>query len=177
MADPDEAPRAKRPIGAWVALGIVAVAVPLLVWAARGGTLRPDPPRDPLELSDRDELRAVVEAVSGVIRAGHGPDEDHAVDALVALHPRSPGATDLRDSCAATYGGLRDSQRLLAQMQALVPSDGGRVVDADRERLRELLTRSERLVTEAGDARNRCVGLYEQAAGRLHIAPAQRGAP
>lgn len=180
MADaPDSAVDRKakprgRPIGALVALGFVVVAIPLLLLAARDEPDREDRLRDPLELSDARELRAVVEAVSGVIQAGAGEPEEQALRALEALHPRSPGAADLRDSCVTTYRGAHDAQAIQGELHGLMPADGGELSEAQRRRVGELLDRSQRLVNDARDASNRCVGLYEQAAGRLHIAPAQR---
>lgn len=166
--------KAARPKGAYVALGAVAVTIPLLLLAARNGPDHDDSPRDPLELSDDRELRAAVEAVSGIIRAGRDAEaEETAIAALEALHPRSPGASDLRDSCVATYRGVHDAQRLQTEMRALLPDAGEPSPEAQR-RLREMLDRSDRLVSAARDARHRCVSLYESAATRLHVAPAQR---
>lgn len=163
-----------RSVGAFVALGFVAVTIPLLLYAARNGPDHDDRPHDPLELSDEAELRAVVLAVSGVIQARRGEDEDRAIRALEALHPRSPGANDLRESCVTTYRGAYDAQRISTDLRGLLPSDGGALSDEQRRRMSEMLDRSQRLVNEARDAHLRCVGLYEQAAVRLHITPAQR---
>lgn len=166
-----------RSVGAMVALGFVAVTIPLLLYAARSGPDHDDRPRDPLELADEAELRAVVQAVSGVIQAGRGDAEDRALRALEALHPRSPGASDLRESCVTTYRGAHDAQRISTELRALVPSDGGVLSDPERRRMSQMLDRSQRLVNEARDAHLRCVALYEQACGRLRIAPARRPDP
>ncbi|MDB4931246.1 MAG: hypothetical protein JWM10_3730 [Myxococcaceae bacterium] len=185
MADPVDSVeggpkrRAARPFGAVVALLFVAAAVPLLLYAARNGPDHDDRPHDPLELSDESEVRAAVLAVSGIIRAAPAADggvdeEDRAIRALEALHPRSPGASDLRESCVTTYRGTHDAQRLQGEMHALVPRDGGTMTDEQRRRLGTMLDRSTQLVGEVRDAHLRCVGLYEQACGRLHITPAQR---
>ncbi len=156
-----------------MALGAVAVTVPLLLLAARNGPDHDDRPRDPLELSDEAELRGAVEAVSGIIRAGHGEEEHQAIRALEALHPRTPGASDLRDSCVTTYRGNHDAHELQTQMRALLP-DSGDPSPEDARRLGAMLDRANRLVSEANDAHLRCIALYEAAATRLHIAPAQR---
>lgn len=184
MAEPGDsgvdAPKRKaaRPWGAVAALLFVAVAVPLLLYAARNGPDRDDGPRDPLELSDQAELRAAVLAVSGIIRAAPADagadEEDRAIRALEALRPRSPGANDLRESCVTTYRGAHDAQRLQDEMHALVPRDGGAMTDDQRRRLGTMLDRSTQLIGEVRDAHLRCVGLYEQACGRLRITPAQR---
>ena len=163
-----------RSVGAFVALSFVAVTIPLLLYAARNGPDHDDRPHDPLELSDEAELRAVVLAVSGVIQARRGEDEDQAIRALEALHPRSPGANDLRESCVTTYRGAYDAQRISAELRALLPSDGGTLSAEQSRSMNEMFDRSRRLLNEARDAHLRCVGLYEQAAVRLHITPAQR---
>jgi hypothetical protein len=184
VADPAESgegaakPRPARPLGAVLALLFVAAAVPLLLYAARNGPDHDDSAHDPLELSDEAELRAAVLAVSGIIRAapadGGVDEEDRAIRSLEALHPRSPGASDLRESCATTYRGAHDAQRLQDEMHALIPRDGGAMTDDQRRRLGAMLDHSTQLVGEVRDAHLRCVGLYEQACGRLRITPAQR---
>lgn len=166
--------KAERSVGAFVALGIVAVTIPLLLYAARNGPDHEDRLHDPLELSDEAELRAVVQAVSGVIQAGQGEDEERAIRALEALHPRSPGANDLRDSCVTTYRGAHDAQQISTELRALLPADGGVLSEDQHRRMTQMLDRSQQLVAEARDAHLRCVGLYEQAAVRLHITPARR---
>ena len=174
---PDSGEGRKKPersAGALVALGIVAIAIPLLLYAARNGPDHDDHPHDPLELSDERELRAAVEAVSGIIRAGAGEEEDRALQVLESLHPRSPGASDLYESCKTTYRGAHDAQQISVELRALLPGDGGALSDDQRRRMSEMLDRSQRLVSEARDAHLRCVGLYEQAAARLHIPPARR---
>ncbi len=171
--DPDSPTKKKTPKGALVALGAVAVTVPLLLLAARNGPDHDDRPRDPLELSDEGELRVAVEAVSGIIRAAQGEEEDRAIRVLEALHPRTPGASDLRDSCVTTYRGNYEAHVLQTQMRALLPDSGDPSPEVAR-RLSEMLDRANRLVSEANDAHLRCIALYEAAATRLHIAPAQR---
>lgn len=171
---PDKPTKKQRPRGAFVALGAVAVTIPLLLVAARNGPDHDDRPRDPLELSDDAELRAVVEAISGIIRAGDDEaEEDRAIRALDALHPRSPGASDLRESCLTTYGGNRDARVLQRQMTAMLPEAGNPTTEVAR-RLNEMLDRANRLVSDASALSPRCVGLYEAAARRLHITPPQR---
>ncbi|MBK6529966.1 MAG: hypothetical protein IPF99_10280 [Deltaproteobacteria bacterium] len=176
--DPDavDGPKKKpaRSIGALVALGAVAVTIPLLLYAARNGPDHEDRLHDPLELSDEAELRAVVQAISGVIQAHPGDEEDRALRALEGLHPRSPGASDLRESCVTTYRGAHDAQQISAELRALLPSDGGTLGEEQVRRMNEMFDRSRRLLNEARDAHLRCVGLYEQAATRLHITPARR---
>ncbi len=174
-ADPDSPAKKKAPRarGALVALGAVAVTIPLLLLAARNGPDHDDRPRDPLELSDEGELRLVVEAVSGIIRAGQGEEEDRAIRVLEALRSRTPGASDLRDSCVTTYRGNHDAHALQTQMRALLPDSGDPSPEVAR-RLGQMLDQANRLVSEANDAHLRCIALYEAAASRLHIAPAQR---
>lgn len=176
--DPDavDGPKKKpaRSVGALVALGAVAVTIPLLLYAARNSPDREDRLHDPLELSNEAELRSIVQAISGVIQAHPGEEEDRALRALEALHPRSPGASDLRDSCVTTYRGAHDAEQVSAELRALLPSDGGTHNEEQVRRMNEMFARSRRLLDEARDAHLRCVGLYEQAATRLHITPARR---
>lgn len=165
----------KQPPPRWgIAAGVVAVmaAVGVVVASQTNG---PDTGlRDPLELSDERELRAVVLAVSAVIRAPDDDGEERALRSLEALRPNSPGAADLRDSCAATYRGRLDSERLLRQMRALMPADGGDPSEQVVTRVREMLDRSRTLVQEARESHARCIALYEAGARRLRIAPASR---
>lgn len=173
---PDKPKAKERSKGAFVALGAVVVTIPLLLLAARSGGDHDDRPRDPLELSDDGELRAVVEAVSGIIRAGDDEaEEGRAIEALRALRTRSPGASDLRESCLTTYGGNREARVLQRQMTGMLPEAGNPSPEVAR-RLNEMLDRANRLVSDASALRLRCVGLYEAAATRLHVAPAQRPA-
>lgn len=166
----------KPPPPKWgIAAGVVAVlaAVGVIVASQTGGA--PDRGRDPLELSDEHELRTAVLAVSAVIRAEGDDAEEAALRALEAQRPRSPGAADLRDSCVTTYRGTRDSVRLLREMRALMPADGGEPSPEVMTRVAGMLDRSRALVQEARESHARCIGLYEEAARRLHIEPAQRG--
>lgn len=152
----------------FIVVGVVAIVV--AAQPPRGG----DRDRDPLELVDQRELAAVVTAVSGVIRAEGESAEEEALRRLEALHPQSPGATDLRDACVSTYRGTHDAQRAMAQVRALLPVDGGAPTPEDEVRMRALLDRSQRLVSEARESHLRCVGLYEQAAARVGVTPARR---
>lgn len=163
----------ERSLGAVAALVFVVATVPLLLYAARNGPDRDDRAHDPLELSDDNELRGAAVAISGVIQAAPD-DENRAIQALEALHPRSPGAADLRDSCVTTYRGAHDAQQILAELRTLLPADGGAPTDAQRLRLNEMLDRSQRLTNEARDVHLRCIALYEQACQRLHVTPAHR---
>lgn len=177
MADVDggeEKSKRARPPGwglAAAVAGAMAVVV-ALVMASTGGPSEPE--RDPLELTDERELRAVVEAVSGVVRAEDDDAEESALRALEALRPNSPGAADLRESCVTTYRGTHDAQRLTERVRGMIPGDGGDVRGEDRERLTELLDRSQRLVVAARESHQRCVALYEAAAQRLRVTPARR---
>lgn len=165
----------REPPPRWgLAAGVVAVLGGVgVVVASQTGT--PDSgDRDPLALSDDRELRAVVLSVSAVIRARDDAAEEGAVRALEALRPSSPGAADLRESCATTYRGKRESERLLREMRALLPSDGGEPSPEVIARVRGMLDRSRALVQEARESHARCVGLYESAARRLRITPASR---
>ena len=163
----------RRSAGAVVALLFVAVTIPLLLYAARTGPDRDDREHDPLELSDDGELRAVVVAISGIIRA-EASEEDRAIRTLEAVHPRSPGAADLRDSCVTTYRGTYEAQHLSDELRTLLPADGGAVSVEQSHRLNEMLDRSTRLMNDARDAHLRCIALYEQACQRLHVTPARR---
>ncbi len=73
-----------------------------------------------------------------------------------------------------TYRGAHDAQQISAELRALLPSDGGTLGEEQVRRMNEMFDRSRRLLNEARDAHLRCVGLYEQAATRLHITPARR---
>lgn len=177
MADVDDAgekPKRSRPPGwglAAAVAGAMAVVVALVVTSTGAPT---ETDRDPLELSNDQELRAVVAAVSGVVSAEDEAGEDAALRALEALRPSSPGAADLRESCVTTYRGTHDAQRMTEQARGMIPGDGGEVRGEDRARLSELLDRSQRLVVAARESHQRCVGLYEAAAQRLHVTPARR---
>ncbi len=170
---PPQPPAPRAPSWAAAVVFFIVVGVVAIVVAAqptRGG----DRDRDPLELVDQRELVAVVTAVSGVIRAEGETAEDEALRRLEALRPQSPGAADLRDACVSTYRGTHDAQRAMAQVRALLPPDGGSPTPGDEARMRELLDRSQRLVSEARESHLRCVGLYEQAAARVGVTPARR---
>lgn len=152
---------------------VIAIAVVGIVVASQTGT--PDRrDRDPLELTDERELRAGVLAVSAVIRARDDGAEEGAVRVLEAVHPQSPGAADLRDSCVTTYRGKRESERLLREMRRLLPTDGGDPSPEVVARISGMLDRSRALVQEARESHARCIGLYETAARRLGIEPASR---
>lgn len=152
-------------------LCLVAIAVAV---AGRSADAPPERERDPLELADERELRDVVTAVSGVIRAQSEGDEEQRLVALEALHPRSPGAADLRESCVNVYRGTHDAERLTREFRALMPGDGGAVPPEARPRLEEIYSRTRTLITEANESRDRCVALYQAGARRLHIEPARR---
>lgn len=128
-----------------------------------------DREHDPLELADNTELRAVVVAVSEVIRApGGSPEEGRAIAALEAIRPRSPGAADLRDSCISTYRSPREAERLLRE--AYVRTDGATPIEGATVRTEEI----HRLIREAQDSLGHCMALYESGAARLHLEPAHR---
>lgn len=152
-------------------LCLVAIGVAV---AGRSGDPPSEQERDPLELADERELRDVVTAVSGIIRAGNENDEEQRLVALEALHPRSPGAADVRESCVSVYRGTHDAERLTREFRALMPGDGGAVPPESRPRLEEIYRRTRTLITEANESRDRCVALYQSAARRLHIEPARR---
>lgn len=165
----------KEPPPRWgLAAGVVVVLASIGVVVASQSGRPVDRERDPLELSDEHELRTAVLAVSGVIRAEGDAAEEAAVRALEAQQPRSPGAADLRDSCVATYRGTRESTRLLREMRALLPADGGDPPPEVVSRVRAMLDQSRTKVQEARESHARCIGLYEAAARRLRIEPAQR---
>lgn len=151
-------------------LCLVAIAVAV---AGRSNDTSSDRDRDPLELADERELRDVVTAVSAIIRADTRSEEQPIV-ALETLHPRSPGAADLRESCVNVYRGTHDAEGLTREFRALMPGDGGEVPPEARPRLEEIYRRTRTLITEANESRDRCVALYQAAARRLHIEPARR---
>jgi len=165
---PPKAPSWAAAVVFFIVVGVVAIVV------ASQPPRQGDRDRDPLELADQRELGAVVTAVSGVIRAEGETAEDEALRRLEAIRPRSPGAADLRDACVSTYRGTHDAQRAMAQVRSMLPGDGGSPSAEDEARMRTLLDQSQRLVAEARESHLRCVGLYEQAAGRLGVTPARR---
>lgn len=173
-AAPADAKPAKRPPGWGIAAAVLAVVAAVVIVVASQTGAPHETDRDPLALTNDRELRAVTEAVSGIIRADGDDAEERAIAALEALHPESPGAADLRESCVTTYRGTHDAQRLSAQMHALLPRDGGGLTPEVQSRIQEMLDRSQRLVVEARESHVRCVALYEQAAQRLHIPTATR---
>lgn len=165
----------KKPPPRWgVAAGVVAALAAVGVVVASQTGAPNDPGRDPLELTDERELRAAVLGVSAVIRAEDDAAEEAALRALEAQRPQSPGAADLRESCATTYRGTRESVRLLREMRALMPADGGDPSPEAMGRVSAMLERSRGLVQEARESHARCIGLYEEAARRLRIEPAAR---
>ncbi len=180
MADdpPEDAKVERRRVPGWgaVAALVIVMAVVVIVVASRAGTPE-DPERDPLELADDNELRAVTGAVSAVIRASDEDTEERAIAALEAIHPRSPGAADLRDSCVTTYRNAHDAERATRQMRAMAPADGGLPPPERLHELQQLLERTSRMVSEARETHQRCIDLYETAARRLHIEPARRPRP
>lgn len=158
-----------------VAAGVVAALAGVGVVVA-SQTNGPDPGlRDPLELSDEHELRTNVLAVSAVIRGTDDAEEERALRALEALRPQSPGAADLHDSCVSTYRGKRESERLLREMRALMPADGGSPSTEVVNRVRAMLDQSREQVQLARESHARCTTLYEAAARRLRVEPARRG--
>lgn len=174
MAEVSDAKRPARPPGWGIAAAVLTVvAVAAIVVGSQTSAPR-EGDRDPLALSDDRELRAVTEAVSGIIRADGDDAEDRAIRVLEAQHPQSPGAADLRDSCVTTYRGTHDAQRLSVEMRALLPRDGGAITPEVQSRIQTMLDQSQRLVVEARESHVRCVALYEQAAQRLHIPVATR---
>ncbi len=172
---PPKSPSSPERPPSWgvAALFLIVLAVVVIVVASR--ERRPlDHDRDPLELSSRRELTEVVSAVSGVVRVTEDSVEETALRRLEALHPISPGAADLRESCLTTYRGAHDAQRLAREMRARMPPDGGPIREEDRRAISQMLERSQRLVTEARESHLRCVGLYEAAARRVGVEPARR---
>ncbi|MBL8604315.1 MAG: hypothetical protein JNK72_20490 [Myxococcales bacterium] len=169
-----ETRRAERPPswGIAAAFFVVVGVVAIVVNARHNAPVERD--RDPLELASARELGATVAAVSEVIRARGDRDEEAAIARLEALHPQTPGAADLRDSCVTLYRGTHDAQRLTDALRAMLPPDGGTPSDEDQRRMQAMLTRSQALLTEARESHARCIGLYEQAAQRVGVAPAQR---
>jgi hypothetical protein len=151
-----------------LALVMVSVAV-----ASRSGGPDPERDRDPLELADEGELRQVVTGVSGVIRATAPEAEAERIGALEQVHPRSPGAADLRDSCVTLYRNAHDADALLREGRALMPANDGGVPPELRGRIAAIIERSRHLITEANESRDRCNSLYLAAARRLHIDPAR----
>lgn len=170
----NNAPEVRRAIRWGPAIAIAALIAVVVVLVMNSTGAPNDPERDPLELSDQRELRVVTIAVSAVVRADSDSDEERALATLEALHPRSPGAADLRDSCVTTYRGTHDAENLTRQVRAMVSVDGGAPSVSDQSRMSELLDRSQRLVTEARESHQRCVSLYEISAQRLGITPARR---
>jgi hypothetical protein len=168
-------PAAKERPPRWglAALVVIAIAVVGIVVASQTDN-DPHRDRDPLELTDERELRTAVLAVSAVIRARDDAGEEGAVRALDALHTQSPGAADLRDSCVTTYRGKRESERLLREMRAMLPTDGGEPAAEVMARVGGMLDRSRATVQEARESHARCIGLYEAGARRLGIEPASR---
>jgi hypothetical protein len=164
------APRWTSAVLVIVAMVLISVAV-----ASRSGE-NVERERDPLELVDEGELRTVVNAISEVIRAREGEPEGNAIRSLDAVHPNSPGALDLRDSCLTTYRNPHEAESLMRASQPLVPGDGSVSLEL-RTRLEHNLERIRTLVIEANESRDRCVTLYEAATRRLHLEPARRPAP
>jgi hypothetical protein len=172
MAKGSSEPKKPPPwgIAAAVVCTLATVGIVVASQTGRGD----DPGRDPLELTDEHELRTAVLAVSAVIRADGDAAEERAVRALEAQQPRSPGAADLRESCATTYRGKRESERLLREMRAMIPADGGEPSAETMSRVQTMLDQSRARVQEARESHARCIALYEEAARRLRIEPAQR---
>lgn len=172
----DEAPKKPGPPPPrWgIAAGVVVVLAGVGVIVASQTGRPPEGERDPLELTNEHELRTTVLAVSAVIRAEGDAAEESALRALEAQQPRSPGAADLRDSCVTTYRGTRESTRLLREMRALLPADGGEPPPEVVARVQSMLDQSRTKVQEARESHARCIGLYEAATQRLHLEPARR---
>jgi hypothetical protein len=152
-------------------IGLVIAAIVVVVAVTRAEP--PDRERDPLELSDPGELRAVTLAVSRVLQTQEGPEHERAVAALEALRPRSPGALDLRDACATTYRGMLELPRLVElQRRALGGVDGGNVTISSE--VLEANRQANRIVEEVRESHHRCSTLYEAACGRLGVQPSAR---
>ena len=124
--DPDavDGPKKKpaRSVGALVALGAVAVTIPLLLYAARNSPDREDRLHDPLELSNEAELRSIVQAISGVIQAHPGEEEDRALRALDAAGAAGqPAALLVADGQATGALPFQPAPELAARLRALRP--------------------------------------------------------
>ncbi|MBI5515529.1 MAG: hypothetical protein HY909_17240 [Deltaproteobacteria bacterium] len=173
LPPPPSRPKGDSPGWGFAAvIGLVIASIVVVVTVTRAEP--PDRERDPLELTDPAELRAVVEGVSRCIQTQEGPDHERAVAALEALHPRSPGPLDLRDACATTYRGMLELPRLVElQRRALLPPDASAPPAVSAEVL-EANRQANRIIEEVRESHHRCSALYEAGCGRLGIQPASR---
>lgn len=170
----DDPPPPRPPRWGLAVLLVLAFVLVAVAVTSRSGGPDPEHERDPLELADEGELRAVVTGVSGIIVAREPAAEAERIAALEQLRPRTPGAADLRDSCATLYRDTHEADRLLREGRGLMPAGDGGVPPELRARIAEIIERSRRLITEANESRDRCNALYLAAARRLRIEPARR---